>query len=131
MRNIRRTVMLIIGWALLIPGLVFVVLPPPFAFGAVMVLAGVAILVAHSRFMRRVVQWVRAHFPFVDRAMRVIEQRLPDWVRRQLKRTRPEALRRAFRRRRRHRPSSHAGQQGRQEPGPPARIDPDPPHSEA
>lgn len=100
MRNLQRTAMIVLGWALLIPGLVFVALPPPFAFGVFMVLPGVAILVAYSKFMRRLVQGVRARYGFVDKGMGAVETHLPAWFRRHLKRTNPAAVARASRARR-------------------------------
>ena len=100
MSTLHNSAMIALGWALLLPGLIFVVLPPPFAFGAVMVLAGVGILAGYSRFMRRLVQRVRAHWAFADRAMAAIETRLPAWFRRNLRRTNPAALILAMRRKR-------------------------------
>jgi len=107
MQDLRRTALIVLGWALLVPGLILVVLPPPFAFGIFLVLPGVALLVANSKFMRRVVQRVRARHGRIDRAMVAVETRLPDWFHRHLKRTRPGAIARAARRKR----SGHPGQE--------------------
>ncbi len=103
MRHVERTAMIALGWALLIPGLIFVVLPPPFAFGIFMVIPAVAILVAYSKFMRRLVQAVRARYHTVNVAMHAFEARLPAFLGRSLKRTNPAAIARAVRRRRRER----------------------------
>ncbi len=97
-RSINRILMLILGWLLLIPGLVVVILPPPFAFGIFLVLPGVAILISYSKIMRRLIQKIRARYKFVDTALRAVEQRLPGWISRALKRTNPEAHTRAQRR---------------------------------
>ena len=100
--------MITLGWLLLIPGLVFVVLPPPFAFGIFMVLPGIAILVAYSKGMRRLIQAIRARFRPVDGALKAIETRVPDLLGRSLKRTNPSAIGRALRQKgrqkRRHKP---------------------------
>lgn len=95
-----RLAMLALGWALLLPGLIFVVLPPPFAFGIFMVLPGIAILVAYSKTMRRLVQRVRARHTTVDVALGAVETRVPGWIGRTLKRTRTRALVDAVRRKR-------------------------------
>lgn len=101
MRSVTRTLMVILGWALLIPGLVFVALPPPFAFGIFMVLPGVAILVAYSKGMRRLVQRIRARHHLVDTSMSSIETRAPGPLGRSLRRTNPAALIRSIRSKRR------------------------------
>lgn len=92
--------MITLGWLLLIPGLIFVVLPPPFAFGIFMVLPGIAILVAYSKGMRRLIQGIRARFSVVDTALQAIETRVPDLLGRSLKRTNPSAIGRALRQKR-------------------------------
>lgn len=89
--------MITLGWLLLIPGLIFVVLPPPFAFGIFMVLPGIAILVAYSKGMRRLIQGIRARFRSVDSALKAIETRVPDLLGSSLKRTNPSAIGRALR----------------------------------
>lgn len=101
MRSVIRTLMITLGWLLLIPGLVFVVLPPPFAFGIFMVLPGVAILIAYSKGMRRLIQSIRARFSTVDKALKAVETRVPDLLGRSLKRTNPSAIGRALRQKRR------------------------------
>lgn len=93
--------MITLGWLLLIPGLIFVVLPPPFAFGIFMVLPGIAILVAYSKGMRRLIQGIRARFRAADTALKAIETRVPDLLGRSLKRTNPSAIGRALRQKRR------------------------------
>lgn len=104
MRSVIRALMLTLGWLLLIPGLVFVVLPPPFAFGIFMVLPGVAILIAYSKGMRRLIQSIRARFNAVDIALKAVETRVPDLLGSSLKRTNLAAIGRALRQKRRHKP---------------------------
>ncbi|WP_422021106.1 hypothetical protein [Pyruvatibacter mobilis] len=108
MRIITHTFMITLGWLLLIPGLVIVILPPPFAFGVFLVVPGVAILVAHSKFMRRLVQGVRARHTVVDRALGVFESRVPGWLSRSLKRTNPAARFRALRQKHRRKVAAAA-----------------------
>lgn len=108
MRSMTRTFMIILGWLLLVPGLVFVVLPPPFAFGIFLVLPGIAILVAHSRAMRRLVQTVRARYPLVNTSLGAVETRVPDVVGRSLKRTNPSVFARALRWKRRKKETGSA-----------------------
>jgi len=103
MRPIAHSLMIVLGWLLLIPGLIFVILPPPFAFGIFMVLPGIAILVGYSKGMRRLVQHVRGRYSIVDRALTAVETRVPDFIGRNLKRTNPAALARALRWRKRAR----------------------------
>ncbi len=100
--------MIILGWLLLIPGLVFVILPPPFAFGIFMVLPGIAILIAHSRAMRRLIQTVRARFPIVNTSLSAVETRVPDLMAKSLKRTNPSVFARALRRKHRNKDDSSA-----------------------
>ena len=105
-RSITRILMLALGWLLLIPGLVIVVLPPPFAFGVFLVLPGVALLIANSKLMRRLIQRIRARNRFVDVSLHAVETRIPGWISRALKSTNPAAHARARRRKRRQKPAS-------------------------
>lgn len=100
MRAVTRTLMIALGWILLVPGMVFLILPPPFAFGIFMVLPGIAILVANSKGMRRLVQRIRGRYRMVNISLGAVENRGPGWLTRSLKRTNPAARVRAMKQRR-------------------------------
>jgi len=125
MRTITHTFMIALGWILLIPGLIFVVLPPPFAFGIFMVVPAVAILVAYSKGMRRLVQSIRARHSIVNTSLGAVEDTVPGWVSRSLKRTNPAARIRALRRK--HKKTKTKGDMPA-EPVHPAPLNPDVPH---
>lgn len=83
------------GWMLLVPGIVLTPLPPPFTFGIFLLVPGLAILIAYSKDMRRLVQALRARWGLLDRVLNAWENRVPGWMGRSLKRTNPGPVRRA------------------------------------
>lgn len=99
MRSIRRIGLLVFGWCLVLAGLVVTPLPPPFAFGVVLLVIGLAILSTQSRVVRRAVQRVRHRHPDFSRGIDRAGPRLPSWLRRSIDRTRPAPLARLQRRR--------------------------------
>jgi len=106
--------MVVIGSVLLVVGTIMTPLPPPFAFGIVLVLIGLAILAAWSKTARRWMQKGRERFPSLSDRLERVSPRLPDGLRRTLKRTSPAPLRRLHRLReglrlRRLRKRSHGG----------------------
>lgn len=86
--------MVIVGSVLLVVGTIMTPLPPPFAFGIVLVLIGLAILAAWSKTARRWMQKGRERFPSVSDRLERVSPRLPDALRRTLKRTSPASLHR-------------------------------------
>lgn len=85
--------------ALMIGGLLLAPLPIPFPLGLVSFLAGCAILIAHSKGFRRLVQYLRHRNDWLSRAIDLGTHRAPRKVRPILHRTQPHALRRHARRR--------------------------------
>lgn len=77
MKSLLRFAKLGLGWLLLAVGLVFLPLPPPFAFGGVMALAGVVLLVSGSRRCRGWVQRLRGHWPGLSQRLERAGRWLP------------------------------------------------------
>lgn len=84
--------MVSLGLLLLVVGAVVTPLPPPFAFGAVMVIAGLAILAGWSKTARRWMQKGRARHPKFSGWLDRLGARLPRFLRQPLRRTHPAAL---------------------------------------
>ncbi|MBB4212721.1 putative transmembrane protein PGPGW [Rhodothalassium salexigens DSM 2132] len=98
----------IVGYSLLIPGLI--VLPTPIPIGLIMVAVALAILLATSRTIAGLVHRVRRRFPQVDARLADAEPRLPRSLRVPLSRTRAQRGRRCGQR---------AGDRAGQHSGPP------------
>jgi len=84
-----KSLSLIIGWVLFVPGLILTPLPPPFAFGLFLLMPGLALLIVHSSYMRRSVRYLRQKHSAVDRVILALEARVPQQMSRVLKLTRP------------------------------------------
>jgi len=98
----RRLILLTIGWVLTAAGVIVTPLPPPFAFGIFLLAAGLVILTANSKTVRRGVQYVRHHNDWFSRALeRLHHPSSPHPVKHMVHRTRPHALHRHKRRRER------------------------------
>ena len=100
MRSIQRIGLLVFGWCLVLAGLAITPLPPPFAFGIILLAVGLAILSTQSRFVRRAVQRFRHRYPGFSSGIERTGSRLPHWLRNPIHRTRPSPLIRLQRRRR-------------------------------
>lgn len=85
----RRTVLLIIGWVLTVVGAIVTPLPPPFAFGIYLLGAGIAILIANSRAVRRFIQFLRLRHPRLCAFLLKAERVLPRVLGKALSRTGP------------------------------------------
>ena len=103
MRSIRRIGLLVFGWCLVLAGLAITPLPPPFAFGIILLAVGLAILSTQSRFIRRAMQRFRHRHPGFSSSIERAGSRLPRWLHNPIHRTRPSPLIRLQRRRRRTR----------------------------
>ncbi|GEM_PF-1311519 len=89
---IKRWALLAIGWFLTITGAVITPLPPPFAFGFVLLFIGLYILSSQSKIVRRWIQWSRHRFPKFSRQMDNLKPRMPERMRGFITRTRPLAI---------------------------------------
>lgn len=98
----RKLIVLTGGWGLLGAGGVLVLAPLPIPLvGTVPLLAGAAILSAHSKRFRRSMQGLRHRFAFLSHWMERFLHRAPKIVKVMIRRTRPHALHRQARIRRR------------------------------
>lgn len=102
----RSTLLISIGWILVIFGAVITPLPPPFAFGLIMVVAGLSILAANSKPARRRIQLLRHQNPSFSELVSRIDAALPNAVAGIEKRTSPVPLERRQRIQRRSAKSS-------------------------
>ncbi len=73
-------------------GAIFTPLPPPFAFGGIMLVAGLSILTANSKFVRRWVQTSRYRYKTFSILIDRIDRLLPNMVSGIGKRTAPEPV---------------------------------------
>lgn len=107
----RRIVLLSVGWILTAAGLIVTPLPPPFAFGIFLLAAGLIILTANSKTVRRWVQYARHHHGWLSRAFERLTHRHTGagaaTLRGMIRRTNPHALAR-FRRMRAQRTEKRA-----------------------
>lgn len=96
----RKWLMISFGVLLIVGGVLASPLPIPFPVGLVLILAGSAILVAHSKGFRRFVQYLRHRNDRLSRAVDYATHRAPEKVKPVLRRTQPNALHRHARRQR-------------------------------
>ncbi len=104
----RRTLLVALGWILVVLGAIFTPLPPPFAFGGVMLIVGLSILTANSKTVRRWVQSARYRYKTFSDLVDRIDGFLPSIVSGIGKRTAPEPVSR-LRRLKRQRGSTENG----------------------
>ena len=98
----RKLFVLTGGWGLLGAGTVLVFAPIPIPLiGTAPLLAGAAILSANSKSFRRRVQGLRHRFAFLSRWLERFRHRAPKMVKVMIRQTRPNALHRRARLRRR------------------------------
>ncbi len=90
----RQTLLVTLGWVLVVLGAIFTPLPPPFAFGGIMLIAGLSILTANSKFVRRWVQTFRYRNRTFSALVDKIDSILPSWIGGVARRTQPEPVRR-------------------------------------
>ena len=100
MKSARRIGLLIVGWIFVILGAVITPLPPPFAFGIVLLAVGIGILSTQSKYVRRLIQRIRHRHPQWSAGMDRAKARLPRLMHRPIERTAPAPLARLLRRRR-------------------------------
>jgi hypothetical protein len=98
----RKLIVLSGGWGLIGVGAVLVLAPVPIPLiGTVPLLTGVAIVAANSKPFRRRIQGLRHRFAFLSRWLERFVHRAPRIVRVMIHRTRPHALYRHARMRKR------------------------------
>jgi uncharacterized membrane protein YbaN (DUF454 family) len=89
----RKIILLIVGWFLVVVGLVLTPAPIPIPLiGIVPLLVGCAILSANSKNFRRMLQRLRQRFAFMSRWLEDVRHRMPRDVKTMIRRTNPRAL---------------------------------------
>jgi len=92
---VQKTFWLVIGWVLVIAGVVLLPAPIPVPLvGMMPLLSGLAILTTHSKSMRRRLQYIRHKFDWLSRLFDRFAHRVPLMVKSMIHRTRPHALHR-------------------------------------
>ena len=92
-QQIRRILLVSLGALLTAVGLVVLLVPVPLPpVGIFMALAGATLLTAHSHKARRVIQRARHRSALLSRTVERFAERTPEYCRRTLRRTRPDAL---------------------------------------
>jgi hypothetical protein len=95
---VQKTCWLVIGWALVVIGVVLLPAPIPVPLIGVMpLLIGLAILTTHSKSMRRRLQYARHRFDWISRVFDRLAHRVPMMVKSMIHRTRPHAIHRRAR----------------------------------
>ena len=74
------------GWVLLVAGIILFILPIP--LGIPVLAVALVLLVSTSRTARRIIRWARMRSGPVDRALSLVETRVPAGVRAILRKTR-------------------------------------------
>jgi uncharacterized membrane protein YbaN (DUF454 family) len=88
----KRILYLILGWGLVIFGIVITPTPIPIPLiGVVPFLIGCAILSKHSKVFRRFLQYLRHRFEWFSKIIEGPAHRMPDMVKHMLRRTNPKA----------------------------------------
>jgi len=101
-RMMRKLIVITGGWGLLAAGTILMVAPVPVPLvGTIPVLAGAAILSANSKPFRRRIQRLRHRFAFFSHWLERFLHRAPKLVKVMIRRTRPHALHRHARMKRR------------------------------
>lgn len=97
----RHLFLLTSGWIVLAAGFLLLPIPVPMPFpvAAVLMLAGAAILTAHSRRFRHGIRYARHRYGWLSRGMETVSARAPERVQRIVRRTRPDLIDRHARRR--------------------------------
>lgn len=99
--KMRHLFLLTSGWIVLAVGLLLlpVPVPMPFPVAAVLMLAGAAILTAHSRGFRHGARQLRHRYGWLSRGVDTVSARAPERVQKLVHRTRPDLIDRHARRR--------------------------------
>lgn len=88
----KRAFYLVIGWLLLIGGIIITPMPIPIPLiGVVPFLLGCAILSQHSKVFRRFLQYMRHRFEWFSSKMEGVAHRMPVIVKHMIRRTNPKA----------------------------------------
>jgi uncharacterized membrane protein YbaN (DUF454 family) len=88
----RRAFYLVLGWTLLIAGVVITPMPIPIPLiGLVPFLLGCAILSQHSKVFRRFLQYLRHRYEWFSSRMEGVGHRMPQMVKHMIRRTSPRA----------------------------------------
>jgi uncharacterized membrane protein YbaN (DUF454 family) len=88
----KRAFYLVVGWLLLIGGLIITPMPIPIPLiGVVPFLLGCAILSQHSKVFRRFLQYTRHRFEWFSRSIENTAHRMPQMVKQMIHRTSPKA----------------------------------------
>jgi Putative transmembrane protein (PGPGW) len=88
----RRAFYLVVGWLLLIGGLIITPMPIPIPLiGVVPVLVGCAILSQHSKVFRRFLQYIRHRYQWLSTRVEGVGHRMPQMVKHMIRRTNPIA----------------------------------------
>lgn len=91
----RRIVFVGFGWTFVVIGAVVTAMPVPIPLiGVGPLLAGCAILTAHSKSFRRGLQRIRHRFDWISRNFEKFDERGPNPIRSMVRRTHPLALHR-------------------------------------
>jgi hypothetical protein len=92
-QGFRRILNVSLGAALTAAGVLVILVPVPLPpVGMFMLLAGFTMLTAHSRKARRGIQRARHRSALLSRTVERFAERGPAYVRRTLRRTRPDAI---------------------------------------
>ncbi|RCK32827.1 hypothetical protein TH24_21785 [Thalassospira xiamenensis] len=92
-RHLKSSLLIGGGVINLFIGFVFLPLPPPF-FGMVFIAIGIPMLAAGSKRARRFIQYLRWRYYRHNTRIEAVLKRLPGFLRRHGRKTRPEALHR-------------------------------------
>jgi uncharacterized membrane protein YbaN (DUF454 family) len=91
-RHMKRAFYLVIGWLLLIGGIIITPMPIPIPLiGVVPFLVGCAILSKHSKVFRRFLQYMRHRFEWFSKTIESTAHRMPLMVKHMIHRTNPKA----------------------------------------
>ncbi|MGH6872138.1 MAG: PGPGW domain-containing protein [Rhizomicrobium sp.] len=97
-QGIRRIFLVSLGALLTSAGFLVLLVPVPLPpVGVFMLIAGLTLLSAHSRKARRVIQRSRHRSALLSRAVERFGERAPEYFRRVIRRTRPDAIVRSMR----------------------------------
>ncbi|MEM1164852.1 MAG: PGPGW domain-containing protein [Planctomycetota bacterium] len=78
-RAIRKVIVLIVGGVLTLGGLIMLPLPPPLAFGWLLIPAGLMLLATEFVFARRWLAWLKTRTGPLGRGIEVIERKARSW----------------------------------------------------